>query len=177
MKRWLLLTMISGFLISCSPFSRNLMDKVDPGVSLQKVQRDPQPYLGKTVLWGGVIIRSQVQMDSSLLFVRQTDLDYEKRPTHLDRSIGRFLARYPGFLDPAIYKEGRQVTVIGEVTGVEVLALDNTQYPYPVVRVKELHLWEREPVYYPYYDYPPPWYWEPYPYGWRRYPYYPYWYW
>ncbi len=173
MKKWVLLTVLFGLLTSCAPFSRNLMDQVDPGVSLLKVQRDAQPYLGKTVLWGGVIIHSQVQQNTTLITVRQTDLDYEKRPTHLDRSTGRFLIRYPGFLDPAIYKEGREITVIGEVAGREVFPLDHTQYTYPVIQAKETHLWEPRPAYpyYYYYPYPYPWYWEPYPFGWRRYPY------
>ncbi len=171
MKKWVLLTSLCAVLISCAPFSRNLMDQVDPSVGLQNVQRDPQPYVGKTVLWGGVIIQSQVQQNTTLITVRQTDLDYEKRPTHLDRSTGRFLIRYQGFLDPAIYREGREITVIGQVAGREVLSIDRTQYAFPVVQAKEIHLWERQPAYQPYYYYPPPWYWDPYPFGWRRYPY------
>ncbi len=171
MKKWVLLAAVCGLLISCAPFSRNLMKQVDPTVTLQGVQKDPQPFLGKTVLWGGVIVHSQVEQNTTLITVRKTDLDYEERPTHLDRSTGRFLVRYAGFLDPAIYKDGREITVIGEVAGRQVLSLDRTQYNYPVIQAKEIRLWEREPAYQPYYYYPPPWYWDPYPFGWRRYPY------
>ncbi len=173
MKKWILPVLFCALLVSCAPFSRNLMDQADPSVSLQNVQQDPQSYLGKAVLWGGVIVNSQVQQNATLITVRQTDLDYEKRPTRLDRSTGRFLIRYAGFLDPAIYKPDREITVIGEVAGREVLTLDHTQYTYPVIQAKEIHLWERQPAYQPYYYYPPPWYWGPYPYGWR----YPYRYW
>ncbi len=156
MKRCLVVAILCLGATSCAPFSSDLMRRVDPTVTLAEVQRDPQPFVGKEVLWGGIIAESRVYQNETHIFVRKTDLDYEKRPTHLDRSTGRFLVRYAGFLDPAIYRDGREISVIGEIAGREILPLSNTTYPYPIVVAKELHLWERRPVYAPVY---PPWYW------------------
>jgi outer membrane lipoprotein len=161
----------------CAPFSKEIMRQVDPTLTFAEVQKDPQPYVGKIVLWGGVIVGVENRKDETLLKVMRTGLDYEKRPVNLDRSTGRFIARYAGFLDPAIYKEGREITVVGEVVGKEFLSLGDTMYAYPVILAKEARLWERR-VEIPY-DYPP-WFWAPYPpYWWYRYPYwgYPFYYW
>jgi outer membrane lipoprotein len=168
-RRFLLILCFAGVIVSCAPLSVEVLRQVDESLTYQVVQRDPQRYSGKTVLWGGVIIETVNKMDVTVMKVRETELDFEKRPEHLDRSSGRFIVRSAGFLDPAIYKEGREITVAGEVAGKEVLPLGDTLYSYPVILAKEIHLWERRKPYYPYwYDYPYWWYGEPY--GW--YPYY-----
>ncbi len=169
-KRYWPALLFAGAMVSCAPFSRDLMRQVDSTLTLQEVQKDPQPYIGKTVLWGGVIVETTNTGHEAVVIIRKTDLDYEKRPTNVDRSTGRFLVRYAGFLDPEIYRAGREMTVLGEIVGKEIRPIGNLPYPYPIVLAKEIHLWERLPQYQPFY---PPWYWEPYPYYW--WPRYPYW--
>jgi outer membrane lipoprotein len=170
-KRLVAVLLAAGFMASCAPFSREIMSRVDENLTYRSVQQDPDRYLGKTVLWGGVIVEIINKQKETELKVRETEVDIEKRPKDLDRSAGRFIVRYEGFLDPAIYQAGREITVAGEVVGKEVLPLGNARYSYPVILAKEIHLWEREqPVrpYYPYYWEPfwGPWY--PYPYRWYR---------
>lgn len=169
---------ISTLTFSCVPLSREVMRQVDENLTYQLVQQDPERYRGKTVLWGGVIIETTNRKDETLIKVSATELDMEKRPKNLDRSAGRFIVRYGGFLDPVIYKQGREITVGGEIIGQEILPLGETQYSYPVLSAKEIHLWERRV----YYRYPDPYYWDPfwYPYWYPyRYPYWRYrpWYW
>jgi len=164
---WLFL-LLSGSMVSCAPFSKDIMRQVDPTLIFDEIQRNPQPYVGRTVLWGGIIIETTNRDSETYIKVRKTDLDYEKRPMNVDRSAGRFIVRYNGFLDSAIYREGRETTVAGEVAGIEVQPIGNTNYRYPVILAKAIRLWQ-PPIVYPYY---PPWYWGPYPWG---YPY-PYWY-
>jgi outer membrane lipoprotein len=164
-RRFLLTLCFSGVIASCAPLSSEIMRQVDESLTYQVVQQDPQRYSGKTVLWGGVIIETINKMDVTVMKVGQTELDFEKRPQTLDRSAGRFLVRSAGFLDPAIYREGREITVAGEVAGKEILPLGDTQYSYPVILAKEIYLWEKRKPYYPYgWDYPYGWY--GYPYGW-----------
>jgi len=174
MKRILPLLVGIFFIASCAPFSRTIMDQIDPNLSFSAVLKDPSAFVGKTVLWGGIIIETLNDPHETIIKVRQTDLDYQTRPANLDRSQGRFLVTYSEFLDPAIYKEGREITVAGQIRGEEVLPLGNSNYTYPVVAAKEIHLWEIMIPYRPLY---PPWYYGPYyPWGWYR-PYgpYPYW--
>ena len=168
MKReFLILLLMAGVMVSCAPLSREIMSQVDETLTFQVVQQDPDRHVGKTVLWGGVVADITNKQNETDLKVRQTGLDIEKRPKDLDRSAGRFIVRYTGFLDPAIYQAGREVTVAGEVVGKEVLPLGKIQYSYPVILAKEIHLWEKPEPLRPYY----PYYWDPF---WSPY-WYPYW--
>lgn len=172
MKSGLLIVLLmAGLTASCAPFSRQIMSQVDETLTYQVVQNDPDRYVGKNVLWGGVIAEITNKQNETDLKVRQTDLDTEKRPKNLDRSAGRFVVRYAGFLDPAIFKPGREITIAGQVAGKEDLPLEEIQYSYPVILAKEIHLWERLLPLWPYY----PYYWDPF---WGPY-WYPYsrWYW
>ena len=175
MKKILLLLAGLVGIFSCVPFSSNIMEKADPSVSFGEVQKNPEAFLGRTVIWGGLIVETLNRPEETLVIVRLTQLDFETRPRYTDRSPGRFVVRYPGFLDPLIYKEGREITAAGEITGKEILPLGNLQYVYPAITAKEIHLWERPPYYgpyyYPYYPYDPyypGWWYRPY---WGR----PYW--
>ena len=166
MKRifWMVLG-LAVFISSCAPLSKEVMRQVDESLTYGVVQKDLQRYVGKTVLWGGVIVGTNNKQGETTLQIRQTDLDIERRPKNLDASAGRFIVRYAGFLDPAIYQAGREITVGGEIVGAETLPLGGVQYTFPVLLAKELHLWEKiGPYYYPYGYYPPYWgpYWSPY---------------
>ena len=169
MKGWLLLILlVVGPAVSCAPISKDIMYQVDTTLTFRDIQKDPDSYRGKTVLWGGVIVETNNKQQETLIKVRQTELDYQTRPIRLDRSLGRFLIRQAGFLDPAIFREGREITVAGEVTGKEVLPLGNSQYTYPVIGAKEIYLWDRRLEYRPIYS---PWYYDPYYFWWHRHPY------
>lgn len=76
-----------------------------------------------------------------------------------DKSEGRYLVVVDRFLDPAIYRSGRDITVAGEVRGSEVRRLGEIDYRYPVIAASELYLWKKPlfPQAYPYlyhYGYP-----------------------
>jgi outer membrane lipoprotein len=177
MKRnFQILLFLAIFAFSCAPFPQEVMRQLDANLTYALVRKNPEAYRGKTILWGGVIIETINRPGETLIQVRQAELDYEKRPTNKDRSAGRFLVQSSGFLDPAIYAKGREITVAGELAGTKVLALGETQYTYPLVLAKEIRLWEKpqeigpyDPYYWPYWGYPYGW-WYPYPFwGYRPY--------
>lgn len=156
--------------VSCSPVSKELMRQVDQTLTLKEVRKSADQYKGKTVLWGGIIIETRPRPDETMIIMMQTALDYEKRPMNLDYSEGRFMVKQKGFLDPAIYTEGREITVTGNISGKEELPLGEIQYVYPVITATQLILWEKRYHFPSYYD---PWYWDRYP-SWWHYPYYRY---
>jgi Starvation-inducible outer membrane lipoprotein len=98
----------------------------------------------------------------------QTELDFQKRPRNVDRSSGRFMVRYEGFLDPYIYSKGREITLIGVIIGKEEQEIGEIRYVYPVVDSRDVRLWEKNQEI----RYRDPWFWGS-PYGWG-YPY-PWW--
>ncbi len=144
-------------LVSCAPFSRDLLVRVDKGLTFPEVQGNPGAHKGKTVLWGGVIVETANRPTETSILIRQTGLDAESRPRNKDRSLGRFIALVPGFLDPAIYRAEREITAVGEVLGSQTLPVGGSPYSYPVIGARQIHLWELRPAYSPYYDPYPPW--------------------
>ncbi len=50
------------------------------------------------------------------------------------------------FLDPAMFPPNTQVTIVGEVTGTEAAKLDDMDYQYPTVVIKNLHVWKEPPL-------------------------------
>ncbi|MEN6620417.1 MAG: Slp family lipoprotein [Smithella sp.] len=164
-------SLILLLIISCTPFSREVIKESKKDVNLSDVVKNPEKYKGELIIWGGVIVETISKPDETLIIVRQTELDFEKRPENLDKSAGRFMIQYQGFLDPVIYSKGREVTVAGTIAGTEERAIGEHRYIYPIVKAREIHLWEKiTPQYY--YD---PWlYRDPFLYPWFNYPYFPY---
>ncbi|HTZ39219.1 MAG TPA: Slp family lipoprotein [Syntrophales bacterium] len=150
-------------LAACAPLSQDIRRQAEKSAPFAEIQKNPDSFVGTIVIWGGVIIETTNLKESTAIKVLQTALDIQERPMETDRSEGRFIVVVDRFLDPDIFKKGRQVTVGGEIAGKEIQPIGEIQYGYPVVRARELKLWE-QPVPYPpyYYD---PWYWGPYP--WR----------
>jgi outer membrane lipoprotein len=118
----------------------------DPGVAA--VRLDPSRYLGTAVRWGGTIARVDNRADATEVEVVSRPLEGGGRPREVDRSEGRFIARMPGFLDPAIYASGRALTVAATVEGGVTRPIGEFPYRFPVVRATAWHLWEplAEPV-------------------------------
>lgn len=162
--------------------SEEARGKADPSITFSQLKALPETYAGKHVILGGVIAGVKNAKDGSQLEVVNFELQSGEVPNLTSRSTGRFLAVSPEFIDPLVFKKGRPVTVFGEIKGKKTQPLDETEYTYPVVAIRELYLWEgpdRElggyayPPPYPGYMYDPFYYghpWDPYwhsPYWWR----------
>ncbi len=124
-----------------------LARQVDQGLTLAKARENPQAAMDKVVLWGGRIIRTVNKPRGTLIEVLQVPLDLEDRPKKTYDSSGRFIVSMSGFFDPEVYHKGREVTVVGQVVGVEELPIGETHYKYVLLRGKELKLWEPRPQY------------------------------
>lgn len=132
-------------IIGCvSVISQGTLEKTDKTLTFEKLLESPETHKGKTVLLGGSIIETQNYSDKSGIVVLQRPLDFQKKPKDEDISRGRFIVYTPGFLDPAIYRQGRKITVVGTVKGSEVRPIDKIEYSYPVIEKGELHLWPSE---------------------------------
>lgn len=148
-------------LSSCFPFPPELRQQINPNLTFGHIKKDPTIYKGQKVLWGGVIVETKNKPEETILLVRQTELDLGKRPKNLDQTAGRFMVKYKGFLDPDIYHNGREITVIGEIEGKEVLPIGEFFYTYPIIIAQEIKLWPKRADVVPLY----PWYGER-PYFW-----------
>lgn len=161
---------LSLLIVGCgASISKGLKNQIARDIHFREVLKNPAAFRGKVVMWGGVILEAKNQKGGTLLEVLQKPLEWDDRPQEGDVSHGRFLGLYEGFLDTALFAKGREVTVAGEIQGKRVLPMDEIDYTYPLLVVKELHLWpervKERIVPAPFWPYP--WWWGD-PYHYRR---------
>ena len=136
------------FITGCtSVISKPVLNRVDRSITFQALRAQPEQFVGKMVLLGGLIVKATVKKEETLVEVVQKPLDGQKRPEDTDRNLGRFLILYQGFRDPVIYAPGKKITVAGEIRGKMVLPLNEIQYRYPVIIPTEDHVWKPEDIY------------------------------
>jgi len=141
-----LILCLSGLSACAGPIPKHLMEEVSPDADFESVIRNPSLAIGKKVLWGGEILETKTHAEYSLIEVIQKPLGFKERPLASDESRGRFLVEYRGqFLDPAIYKAGREVTIVGEIVKSETKKLGEMNYRYPYVSASYVHLWPEQP--------------------------------
>jgi outer membrane lipoprotein len=135
--------------------SKEMRERADKTLTFREVQTEPDRYVGKAVIWGGVIIETLNRQEGTFITVLQTPLVRGEEPRHADSSQGRFQLKHPSRLDPEIYKKGRKVSVAGKIIGKEVLPIGGLKYTHPLILAEELHLWKEKEVYaWKYYPYP-----------------------
>ena len=147
------------------PISKPLRLQARPDLTVPVIIDNPSAYGHAVVIWGGTILSVQNEGGQSSILVKEYPLDWRGEPNFYEESRGRFLVRTANYLDPAVYRRGRYVTIAGEVTGIRTEKSGQTEYRYPVLAAREMHLWRDYPI--GFYDYPPPawrWGWGP-PYG------------
>jgi outer membrane lipoprotein len=116
---------------------------------------------GTRVRWGGTIVEVEPKQDVTCFQILSRELGPLARPREGDVSEGRFIACRSGFYDPAIFDIGREVTVVGNRSGVEVRRIGEYDYTLPRVAADVVYLW---PVRYSFDEwYPSPSFWGP---GW-----------
>ena len=170
-SRSLLILFLPVLLLSgCAPvISKGLREQAAKTLTFEEVFQNPEAYKGEIVIWGGEIVKTTNQKDRmTLLEIVQRPLDWQEEPESAGSSEGRFLVLVEKVLDPHIYRNGRLITVAGQILGEKTQLLGEMEYRYPLLLSKQTYLWRTYPYYYPYPYYPYyPWgYYYPY-YRWR----------
>lgn len=169
----LLLILVALLLTACATTPEPLRGEFPPITPLQTQQNPP---LNAIVRWGGGIIEVQPGQRDTCVEILARPLESWARPQATTANQGRFLACTSGFLDPEVFRKNRDITIVGQVTGIERRPVGDFDYPYPRVRATAMYLWAPR-VYGYYYPYRRGYwggYWGPYggPY-WRRHYWYP----
>ncbi|RNC72681.1 MAG: hypothetical protein ED859_01595 [Desulfuromonadales bacterium] len=144
-----LMVLLAALLCSCAGqvISRDSLLLANRDISFTRVREAPERFTGTYLLVGGAIAAVKNSAAGAELEILQLGLDSSDRPREKSGSEGRFLARSREFLDPLIYKQGRLVTLVGKVSGSVPRALEGVDYRYPVLEIRELHLWKPEDPY------------------------------
>lgn len=122
---------------------KDVLSQVDNNVSFSQLRADPQQYVGRTVMFSGLALGAKRAKDGTEIEILQVPTERTLSPSERKaKSEGRFLAvQSNGFLDPAVIEKDSPLTVVGEVKGVKTKALDEGEYQYPVLDVKQLIDW------------------------------------
>ena len=150
--------------------------QAEPRLLFSELRQNPDAFDGRTVIIGGDVLSTRNMAQHTFIEVLQKPLDALEVPIITDQTEGRFMARCDGYLDPAVYDKGRQITIAGRVLGSHMGKVGDAQYVYPLISCIEIHLLPKqtvisvyEPGYFVY-----PWYWyplDPYLFSYPIYPY------
>ena len=121
----------------------DVMAKVDESVSFADLRSAPNNYVGRTVIFSGLALNSRRVKDQTQIEILQMPTERGLSPSdRKSKSEGRFLAvQSNGFFDPAIIQKDSPLTVVGEVKGAITKPLDDGEYQYPVLDIKQLIDW------------------------------------
>lgn len=144
-----LLFLVSGCAHWLSDQSRALADRT---ITFGQLRENPDAWLGKFVLLGGTVAAVKRNAEGTMLEIVEYRLDSRELPDVVVPSRGRFLATTSESLDPAHFKPGALVSMMGEVRGAKVQPLAGVAYTYPVIAIKEIRAIEL-PEIHPEYDY------------------------
>lgn len=126
----------------------------DRSVTFADLLASSDAYKGRTLILGGQVLSATMLRDGTRIEVLHLPLDNMMAPvTQLTTSQGRFLAVSHKPFDPATIPAGTRITVAGEVADRVTLALDGSEYTYPLLKVKTVVVWPRRRAAYWYIPY------------------------
>ena len=97
------------------------------------------------VIWGGRIVAVRNLQDTTEIEVLSYPLSNGHVPKIYRAPGSRFLAIYPGYLEPLDYAPGRYVSLFGELQGETELMAGEHKLLAPVMQVEQVHLWDANP--------------------------------
>lgn len=141
-NKLLFLVMISQ-LMSCASTPDFDTTQVNRSLTPQSVIAEPESSRDKIALWGGTILDTRNMKDMTQIEVLAYPLSSSHRPLLESKPLGRFLIQHKGYLEATSYAQGRQLTVLGSVSGSQSGKVGDSTYNYPVISSTQLHLWSQ----------------------------------
>lgn len=115
----------------------------EPSSNFNQVAQQPAAFVGNQVRWGGIIARVENHEQDTLIEIVHLPLDGQTRPSATHQTGGRFIARVQQFLDPIIYAQGKEITVVGIVSEPLHGKVGEHEVNFPVVDTSGHHLWAK----------------------------------
>lgn len=171
--KWSLI--LFAFLTGCSGLPVPMRDATFIEVQLGEVSSNISAYKGQALRWGGSIINVTNTENKSQAQILFYPLNFYGRPQTGRETQGRFVISSSQFLDPAIYKEGNEITVTGILSSEIKQKIGKKDLTLPLLTIDHIHLWPNfQPIddgyyrHYPYYLDRPYYYHGFYPYRYYR---------
>lgn len=140
----LVLGLVSVLLVACVSYPESV--QVKEGTELVAYQSvvESNQHVGKLARWSGVVAEVKNHKDTTQIDVLYYPAGADGRPRIGDEPMGRFRVFVDGFLDPAIYKQGVEVTALGEISAKQTAKIGDYEYEYPTLVHSKVHLWKKQ---------------------------------
>lgn len=106
-----------------------------------EVAAEPERYMGGTVVWGGMILKTENLEDHTEISILGYPLDDGQRPLIRAPTQGRFIVVLPGYVESYDYPQGRYLTLEGGLAGTRVGQVEQHEYVFPLVHAGRVHVW------------------------------------
>lgn len=142
MKYYLLIA--SLVLTACSNLPPAIQDPPAIDLSYQQAFANKGQFKNAPVRWGGTIVEVENEPSYSAIQILLYPLGSYGRPETDGPHQGRFVAKTPEFVDPAVYTKNMAITVAGTLEGFTERTVGNKTLQLPVVNLKQVHLWPEQ---------------------------------
>ena len=115
--------------------------QVDHSLTPQSVTTEAGLHLGKTALWGGIILDTRNLEEDTQIEVLAYPLNTEYRPLVEKKPLGRFIIQHQGYLEATTYAQGREICVLGKVSHIKEGNVGESKYTYAVIASEKIHVW------------------------------------
>ncbi len=144
MKKLMMTVMMVTILSGCAnvpdPIAVSPNDVLVPYVQVANASAmSPQNQKAR---WGGKIVSVENKEKVSEIEVVFFPEGRNGKPNVGDASVGRFIARVEGFVDPLVFEQGRLITVVGEVGTKTEGIIGEQSYLYPTLNAMGYHMWK-----------------------------------
>lgn len=144
MFKKLIFTCLISLLISCATTPDFDTSQVDSSITPSNAIKTINVVLGKSVIWGGTILDIRNLKDSTQIEILAYPLNSSHRPLLDKKPLGRFIIKKAGYLEASNYAPGKQLSILGKISGKQSGNIGESQYFYPVINADTLYLWEAE---------------------------------
>ena len=174
MRHFFIICIFSLLALSCAHvISKEHRDEAVKDLRFDQLTDNTEAYFNKMFIFGGIIAETKLTGKGTEIEVVQSPLDKFGNIIDEDVSEGRFIITTTKYLDPLIYRKGRDITVAGVLSGSKKGLIGEIEYTYPVFEARELYLFKEEECF----PYPYPYWYGPFYYPPFYYPHTPFWYW
>lgn len=144
------LTITAALFSGCANIPENLRTSEGQSpISMEAAKTAATTPVGQIGRWGGQIVGVTNLADKTRIEILSKPLGDTTRPRDTDRNHGRFAAYFPGFLEPALYAQGREITVLGRIGAMESGQVGESDYRFTTLEAQSHKLWpKRVPVVY-----------------------------
>ena len=90
----IILSALMGLFGCVHSISKDLRKDLDPTLNFERLLKSPEEFIGKRVMFGGVIVETRVLPQGTEVEVVQKEIDFKGYPKMGNKTGGRFITHF-----------------------------------------------------------------------------------